>query len=69
MISRTESIHVNQPADMVLRAVPDKHTLRVAPPVPTPLQPFARIYLNRKIRPLHRDDLNNLKTWLESSSS
>lgn len=69
MISRTEIIDVNQPADMVLRAVPDNHTLRVAPPSPTSLRPFARISLSRRIRPLHRDDRKNLKTLLESSSS
>ena len=38
---------------------------RVTPPVPGPLQPLARLYLNRKIRPLHRDDLRNLKALLE----
>lgn len=41
---------------------------RVSPPIPKVLHPVARFYLTRRIRPLHRQDLLNLKTMLEADN-
>lgn len=41
---------------------------RVSPPIPKVLHPVARLYLTRQIRPLHRQDLLNLKTMLEADN-
>lgn len=41
---------------------------RITPPVPAPLRPIARLFLNLRIRPLHRADLANLKTLLETKA-
>ncbi len=41
---------------------------RITPPVPAPLRPIARLFLNLRIRPLHRADLKNLKRLLESEA-
>ncbi|MFK5647941.1 SRPBCC family protein [Ornithinimicrobium sp. LYQ121] len=42
---------------------------RVVPPVPAPLRPVARLFLNLRIRPLHRADLKNLRSMLETRAS
>lgn len=42
---------------------------RITPPVPTPLRPIARLFLNLRIRPLHRADLKNLKILLETKAT
>jgi hypothetical protein len=42
---------------------------RIAPPVPAPLRPVARLFLNLRIRPVHRADLKNLKSLLEAKAS
>lgn len=42
---------------------------RIEPPVPALLHPVARVFLSRRIRPLHRKDLANLKQLLEPSPS
>lgn len=41
---------------------------RITPPVPAALRPIARLFLNQRIRPLHRADLKNLKTLLETKA-
>jgi hypothetical protein len=37
--------------------------------MPAPLRPVARLFLNPRIRPLHRADLKNLKGLLEAEAS
>ena len=39
---------------------------RIKPPLPVFLHPVARFFLDRRIRPLHRADLDNLKNLLEA---
>jgi hypothetical protein len=38
----------------------------ITPPVPRPMRPLANLYLKRKVRPLHIEDLRRLKSLVES---